>query len=89
MFIWKIYSDILKGKTAHVLFSVQKEMQRGVLTALPAGGSPVGNNHFQVPFFFPLEEEVCKYKRRNKCWCLLLDHHIDLYQSGSQTCSYA
>lgn len=71
-----------------LLFSVQKEMQRGVLTALPAGGSPVEITTFKC-FFFPLEGEVCKYKRRNKCWCLLLDHHIDLYQSGSQTCSYA
>lgn len=62
MFIWKISSDILKGKTARVFFSVQKEMQRGVLTALPAGGSPVGNNHFQVPFFFPLKRKSASTK---------------------------
>lgn len=62
MFIWKISSDILKGETAHVLFSVQKKMQRGVLTALPAGGSPVGITTFQVPFFSPLKRKSASTK---------------------------
>lgn len=43
-------------------FSVQKEIQRGVLTALPAAGSPVGMSSskclfFFYYFFFFLEEE--------------------------------
>lgn len=37
-------------------FSVQKEIQRGVLTALPAAGSPVGIITSKCIFFF-LEEE--------------------------------
>lgn len=61
MFIWKISSDILKGKTAYVLFSVQKEMQRGVLTALPAGGSPVGITTFKC-LFFPLKRKSASTK---------------------------
>lgn len=61
MFIWKISSDILKGKTAHVLFSVQKEMQRGVLTALPAGGSPAEITTFKC-LFFPLKRKSASTK---------------------------
>lgn len=89
MFIWKISSDILKGKTAHVLFSVQKEMQKRCADCFTCRWFPCGNNHFQVPFFSPWRGSLQVQKAKKKCWCLLLDHHIDLYQSGSQTCSYA
>lgn len=76
-------------------FSVQKEIQRGVLTALPAAGSPVGMSSskclfFFYYFFFSLKRKRLQMRKvKQKCWCLLLYRHIDLYQSGSQTCSHA
>lgn len=76
-------------------FSVQKEIQRGVLTPPPRCADcftcswfPCRNNHFHAHFFFLEEEKSASVKGETEMLVLAVRDHIDLYQSGSQTCSY-
>lgn len=62
-----------------------------MLTALPAAGCPAGiitSTHTFFFFFFLEEEKAASAKGETEMLVLAVRNHIDLYQSGSQTCSY-